>query len=439
MGPDLVEASGPIMLSVDQALETLLIHIQPLAEEKIALFNSLGQIAAEDVRASINVPEWDSASRDGYAVKSGSIKGACPGHPCVLKVIDTAAAGSIAQHSVTAGTAIRIMTGAQIPAGADCVVRFEDTDEETRGLETSAIGFKEIGILIEAQALTNIRPAGESIAKDTLVLAKGRRIGPGELGLLSSLGLSQVKVIRRPVVAIIATGDELVNPGKPLSSPGIYNSNSFTIAALVKSAGCLPKILGIARDNRASLIAKMRRAMKADAIITCGGSSVGDFDLVKKIVSQLGRIVFRKVNMSPGQPFSFGLIKDARTQKTGRTLPHFILTGNPSAAMVNFEVLVRPALLKMQGRTDLFPPLIEATLKGPFENKKQSRCFLWAVLNKQEDAFFADISPTPGQAVFPLIAAANGLVIVPESKNSLQPQDKVQAIPLDWSFARWHL
>ncbi len=212
-----------------------------------------------------------------------------------------------------------------------------------------------------------------------------------------------------------------------------YSSNSSSIAAQVKLSGGIPKILGIARDNRPSIISKIRQGMKADAIITCGGTSAGDYDLVKEVLAEIGEVIFWRVNMSPGKPFFFGLIKDADEQGKSRVIPHFALTGNPSAGMVNFEVLVRPAILKMQGRTRIHPEMIEATLQDSFENKKQARCFVWAQISKKDNSYSARISRTPEKGILPSIAVANGLVIIPEDKAKVENGEKVMAIVLDWA------
>jgi molybdopterin molybdotransferase len=418
------------LINVDQALETILNHIKILDAEEANLLDSLGQVTVENIYARMNIPDWDHSSMDGFAVQSKDIKGAGVKTPRILKVIEKVRAGSVAKQSLTSGTAIRIMTGAPMPSGADCVVRFEDTDEEKRRQYPS--GKKEIGIQVEAGAGTNIRSAGEVVTKGALAVAKCTIIGPGESGVLSSLGHARIKVTRRPVVAIIASGEELVTLDKSLCGPRIYNSNSYCIAAQVKHSGGIPKLLGIARDNRSSIISKLKQGMKADIIITCGGSSVGDYDLIREVATEVGEMVFQKVNMAPGKTFSFGLIKDTSDQKNNRTVPLFALSGNPSASMINFEVLVRPSVLKMQGRNKSFPKTIKATLEDSFENKKRARCFVWAQISQEKHSYSARISRIPEKGILPSIAAANGLLIIPEGKKKIEKGEPVDAMFLNW-------
>ncbi len=428
MGPDLVENRGCAgMLSVDQALENILGHINRLEEEECGLLDGLGQIAAEDIQADFNVPGWRSATRDGFAVKAADTANASRFKPRILRVTGEIAAGSSTESRVTEGTAVRIMTGAPLPPGADCVVQFEDTDEESRR-NLPGNSRKETGIFVEGQAGQNISEAGEMLAKGTLIVRKGCVLGPGDLGVLASLGRTGIRVIRRPAAAIIPTGEELVNPGKPLSGAQIYSSVSLAIAAQVRRCGGIPRIMTIARDNRRSLFARIRQGLKSDLIITCGGSSAGDFDLVNKAMSEMGEILFRKVNMAPGRTFSFGLLR--KNDNIG--VPHFALAGNPSAGMINFEVMVRPAIIKMQGKTNIRPEIIEAVMEDPFRNKKRARCYLWADIRREGKGYSASLQRNAGEGILPSIASANGLVIIPEERMEIKAGDRVEAALLDW-------
>jgi molybdopterin molybdotransferase len=431
VGFNLVEKRGKLtVLNVEQALEAILKYIRTLDMEEVGLLDSPGQVTFEDTYARMNVPGWDCAAMDGFAVQSQDTSGAGEKTPRLLQVIEDVQAGSAAGKSVTPGTAIRIMTGAPIPSGADCVVRFEDTDEEKRNRHPP--GKKEIGIYIESETGKNIRPTGEVVTMGALVIAKGTVVGPGEMGILSSLGHTSLKVIRRPVIAIIASGEELVAQGKALYGPQIYNSNSYCIAAQVKRCGGIPKLLGIARDKKSSIISRLKQGLKADIIITCGGASVGDYDLIKEAAAEIGEVVFQGVNMAPGKPFSFGLIEDTSDPNTKRTVPLFSLSGNPSASMMDFEILVRPAVLKMQGRNKIFPKTIKAILQDSFENKKHARCFVWAQINEDGHSSSARISRIPEKGILPSVAAANGLVIIPEEKRRVEKGQTVEAILLDW-------
>ena len=260
------------MISVDEALEKILSYANVLEAEQVPILDSLGQVLAEDIASSVNIPPLDNAAMDGYAIQARDTTGASGESPVLLRVIDTVIAGSISEHEVKPGTAIRIMTGAPVPKGADSVVRFEDTDEVQRKKPAN----DEIGILVKARSGLNIRRAGEDIAKGSIALQKGTIIRPAEVGVLASLGRSQVTVIRRPVVAILATGNELVDIKRPLPAGKIYNSNTYSVAALVRRYGGIPKILGIALDNEASLITRLRQGLDADMLITSGGVSAGD-------------------------------------------------------------------------------------------------------------------------------------------------------------------
>jgi molybdopterin molybdotransferase len=425
------------MTNVDQAMETILGQVSCLEAEDRPLLDSLGQVAAEDIRAGVNIPGWESATRDGFALQAEDTLHAGRQTPRMLKVIGTTAAGSTSQFRVSKGTAVRIMTGAPLPPGADCVVQFEDTDEDIRRLDNPVKKRSEIGIYIEAQAGLNISPAGEMAAAGTLIVKKGAILGPGDLGVLASTGRTDIRVIRRPVAAIIPTGKELVNPGEPLSAAGIYSSHSLAIAAQVKRCGGIPRLLAIAGDNKRSLFARVRQGLKADLLITCGGSSAGDFDLVNVAMAEMGEVVFQGVNMAPGRTFSFGRLRKAGLRNEGSHIPHFALAGNPSAGMVNFEVLARPAILKMQGRARTSPEMIEAVIEESFKNKKQARCYLWSEIRKEGDIFFARVNRTPGGGILPSIASANGLAVIPEDKAGTNSGDKVQAILLDWKQQVW--
>jgi len=295
------------VISVEQALEKVLSSIHLLDEEERPLMECLGQVLAEDIRSDIDVPPRDNSALDGYALRSVDIKGASPQNPRLLRVIDMIIAGGTPKKSVEPGTAIRIMTGAPTPGGADCVVGFEDTDETKRSLTSKGVP-DEIAILTEEKADSNIRKAGESIRKGDLVLARGTIIRPSEIGVLASMGRSKIRVIRRPIVAILATGDELTNLGEALTEGKIYNSNTYSVAAQVLREGGVPKLLGIALDNETSVVNKINQGLDADLLITIGGVSMGDYDVVKDVLAKQGEIVFWKVRTKPGKPLALGTI-----------------------------------------------------------------------------------------------------------------------------------
>jgi len=408
------------MISVEQALENILSHVGTLEEEERPILDCLGQVLAEDVHSNINIPPLDNSAMDGYAIRSEDTLGASQKSPRCLRVIDTVIAGSISQHSVEPGTAIRIMTGAPVPTGADTVVPFEDTDEAQRQQPSG-----EIGILCEVKVGWNIRQAGEDIAKGSMVLSKGTVLRPSEIGVLASLGRSRIKVIRRPVVAVLSTGNELVDIKQKLPTGKIYNSNTYSVAAQILHYGAIPKILGIALDTENSMVNKINQSAEADMLITTGGVSMGDYDIVKDILNREGEIVFWTVRMKPGKPLAFGRIGG---------IPHLGLPGNPVSSMITFELFARPAILKMMGKKISPKPTIEATLENPIVNTDSRRIFARAVVEKRGDRYFARLTGAQGSGILTSMALANGLVIVPEDKAGVEAGDTVQVMMLDWSM-----
>ncbi len=412
------------MISVEQALEKVLENIEILDVEESPILDCLGQVLAEDVASTINIPPMDNSAMDGYAVRSADTRGASRQSPCVLRVMDTIAAGAVSRSEVKPGTAVRIMTGAPVPKGADSVVRFEDTDELERQGNSA-----EIGILTEVEPGLEIRRAGEDITAGSVVLSQGTAIRPAEAGVLASLGRTEVKVFRRPVVAILATGDELVDITQPLPEGKIYNSNSYSLAALVLRYGGIPKILGIASDTEDSVLTKVRLGLEADVLITSGGVSMGDYDIVRDVLAKEGEIIFWRVRAKPGKPVVFGMIKAGGA----RNIPLFGLAGNPSSAMINFELFVRPAILQMMGKKSLAKPVVEAVIEDSIENTDGRRIFARAMVKKRGDKYYARLTGPQGSGILTSMARANGLVIVPEDEPGVKPGDSVRVMMLDWS------
>ena len=351
------------MITVEQALEKILSYVDVLEGEPAPILDSLGQVIAEDINSDINIPPLDNAAMDGYAIRAEDTNDASGESPRFLHVIDTVIAGSISDHEVKPGTAIRIMTGAPIPNGADGVVKFEDTDEDQRRKSATDHSFAEIGILRKAKDGLCIRRAGEDVTKGSTIFEKGTVIRPSEVGVLASLGRSEVLVIRRPIVAILATGNELVNIDQPLPRGKIYNSNTYSVAALVRHYGGIPKILGIALDSKDSLVTKIHEGLDADMLITTGGVSAGDYDIVKDVLVKEGEITFWTVRMKPGKPLAFGTIKGVGKSGATRDIPHLGLPGNPVSTMVTFELFARPSIFKMLGKKHFTKPTVEAVLE----------------------------------------------------------------------------
>jgi molybdopterin molybdotransferase len=420
------------LISVENALDKILASIKPLGVEEKMLLESLGQVLAEDVYSDINVPPKDNSALDGYAMRSADIKGADPKNPRLLKVIDMVVAGGNPHKKVEPGTAVRIMTGAPTPEGADCVVGFEDTDETSRVISVSAIP-SEIGILTEELSGANIRKAGESIKKGDLVLAKGKIIRPSEIGVLASMGLAKIKVFRRPIIAILATGDELTNLGEPLAEGKIYNSNTYSIAAQVTREGGIPRILGIALDNEASVVAKINQALDADMLVTMGGVSMGDYDVVKDVLAKQGEIVFWKVRAKPGKPLAFGTIRRMGKDKSVQDLPHLGLAGNAVSCMVNFELFVRPAMLKMMGKTNFAKPVIDAVMEDSIKNNDGRRVFARVIVESREGRYYARLAGSQSSGNLISMSSSNGLAVVPEDQAKVNKGDLLKVLMLDWS------
>jgi molybdopterin molybdotransferase len=408
------------MISVEEAQEKVLSYVSVLEGEEKPILDCLGQVLDEDIYSAIDVPPLDNSAMDGYAVKAEDVADATASSPVYLNVIGEIRAGEIPKEEVGRLTALRIMTGAPLPHGADSVVQFEDTDEALRRERPPF----QIGILDKVTKGQNVRRAGEDIARSQLVLHKGAVLRPSEIGVLASLGKSTTRVIRRPVVAIIATGDELVTLGQPLPEGKIYNSNSFSAAAQVLRYGGTPQVLGIARDRVKDIKDKIKEALSADMLLTSGGVSVGNYDLVKDVLAEQGEVSFWTVRMKPGKPLAFGVIKG---------MPHLGLPGNPVSSMITFELFARPAILKMMGKRDFSKPMIEATLDGHIKNTDGRRIFARAIVSREGNRYMARIAGQQGSGVLTSMSRANGLVIVPEDVDAVGKGETVKVVMLDWS------
>ena len=418
------------MISVEEALDKILSFVTTLGDEEKPILDCLGQVIAEDAYAPFNVPSNDNSAMDGYAVQAASIAGAQRDSARILRVIGDLPAGHVTDLSVEADTAIRIMTGAQIPNGADAVVPFEDTDEENRKRRPDLKA--EIGIYTALKPGANIRRSGEDMAKGELVIRKGKLLLPADIGVLASMGKKRVSVIRRPVVGILATGNEVVEVGLPLSDGKIYNSNSYSLAAQVLRYGGIPRLLGIAQDNVEQLVSALRHGLDCDMLITSGGVSVGDYDMVKEVLSVEGNISFWTVRMKPGKPLAFGTFK----RDDGTEVAHLGLPGNPVSSMVTFEIFARPAIYKMMGRTDWARPAVKAVMEDPVKNKDGRRIFARVLVTKRGNEYSARLTGEQSSGVLTSMAKANGLAVIPETTSEVKPGTIVDVIMLDWDGAR---
>ncbi|MEK7353837.1 MAG: molybdopterin molybdotransferase MoeA, partial [Chloroflexota bacterium] len=276
-----------------------------------------------------------------------------------------------------------------------------------------------------------IRPAGEDIARGDKALNAGMIIRPSEVGVLASLGRASVRVIRRPKVAILSTGDEINDISEPLAIGKIYNSNTYSLAALIKSYGGIPVVLGVADDNEESLLAKINQGLDSDLLLTSGGINTGDYDIVKTLLAKHGSIRFSAVRMKPGKPLAFGTIEGTNNEGIRKIIPYFGLPGNPVSCMVTCEVFVRPAILKMMGQKNLFKPTIEATMQDAGIKTNGTRTFARAVVEKQGGEYVCHLTSHQKSGMLISMSLANGLIVIPESKNEVKTGDKVQVMMLD--------
>lgn len=408
------------MISVDEAKERILRHFHPLEQERVPILEALDRVLAEDIYSDIDIPPFANSAMDGYALRSLDTAGASRKSPVTLKVVADLAAGYTTEVEVAPGMAIRIMTGAPLPEGADAVVRFEDTSEGLRGSWGPTVE-----VYKEVSPRENVRPAGEDIRRGELVLAKGTVLRPQEIGVLASLGRPEVEVIRRPRVAILATGDELVGIEEELGPGKIRNSNEYSNTALVLRYGGIAVRLGIAKDRVEDIKAKIQKGLEAqvDLFLTSAGVSVGEYDVVKEVLASEGEIEFWQVCMKPGKPLAFGHIQG---------VPLIGLPGNPVSAMVAFEQFVRPAILTMLGKRAKEKPEVEVIVDEDVTNSGR-RGFMRAIVTRQEDGYHARVVSGPrGSGVLTSMVRANALLIVPEGTTLVKAGERLRAQMLDW-------
>ena len=388
------------LLTVPDALQTILAGLTPLPAERVPLLDTLGRVLAEDVRSPQAVPPFTNSAMDGFAVRADDVQGATREQPARLAVVGQVAAGDAPGARVTPGAAVRIMTGAPLPEGADTVVRFEETQTEADG----------VLILKAPRQGDNVRLAGEDIQAGAVAVAAGTLIRPPVVGLLASLGCAHVLCHRRPRVAVLSTGDELVGLDEPLAPGKIRNSNEYTLAALVQEAGGVPVCLGIARDQAAHLRAKLREgiAQGVDLILTSAGVSVGDYDMVKEVLASEGQMRFWQVAIKPGKPLAFGHVQG---------VPLLGLPGNPVATAVAFEAFARPAILKLLGRQGATRVVVPAVLLEEIENSGR-RHYMRAWVRRQGEGLAVTTRgygvTVQGSGILSSLVWANCLLIVPE-------------------------
>ena len=419
------------MLSVEEAYRQIMSCFSPLEVEERPILDCLGQTLAIDVHSPLALPPLANSGMDGYAVRREDIAGASEASPRNLTVIGLVAAGQVSDQTVAPGTAIRIMTGAPVPSGADTVVPFEETDEISR--RTSGRPLTDIDIQADLPFGCNVRPAGEDVQTGQLVLEAGTVIRPAEMGVLASLGLQQVRVIRRPLVSVLSTGDELASLGEELAGGKIYDSNSFSVAASVVAAGGVPRVLGIARDNLEDMHRKLEEVSGSDLLVTSAGVSKGDYDVVKDVLTERGDINFWSVRMRPAKPLAFGMLRGDPVNGSGKPVPLMGLPGNPVSAMVAFEMFARPAIRTMLGRSQLARPTVEGVLTAPIYNSDGRRVYARVEVEKRDGTYYANPTGPQGSNILTSMSRANALAICPEDLPAKQAGEKVQIIMLDWN------
>ncbi len=397
------------MITPDEALATILSHVTTLPNEKVHFTSALNRICAEDIIATVNIPYHTNSAMDGYAIVAKDTSLASKENPVILPVIGEYQAGIIqSQVTLGPGHAIRIMTGAPIPKGADAVVEKESTTEEGN----------RVTIFRQVKSGDNIRKAGEDITQGQCIITKGTRITAATVGLLASVGALTVTVAQKPRVAVIATGDEIAEPGTPLKEGVVINSNAYTLMSLIAEYGGIPHYIGIARDTLEASKHTIAHALSCDIIISSGGVSEGKYDFIIEALRESGfTILVERIAMKPGKPCVFA-------QKE-RTL-YFGLPGNPVSSMVSFLQFVRPAMLAMQGATKLQKPLLHAICKEPINRKNDGRThYIRGILSFEEGSAYVRITGPQGSGILRSMALANCLIILPPDMLSVHAGDMV--------------
>lgn len=390
------------MLSVVEASARVLEGIAPLPAERLTLEHALGRVLATAVVSPITLPPWDNSAMDGYAVRAESVAGASREAPVRLPVRETIAAGQFARSPLGAGEAVRVMTGAAVPDGTDSVIRVEDTDGGTTHVE----------VRDARDAGRNLRARGEDIHAGDVVLERGMPLGAAQLGVLASVGAAAVDVFRQPRVAILGSGDELVDLDRfheAMAGRKIVSSNGYTLSALVRLAGGIPVQLGTAADSAEAIAEGLRRAQGCDLVITSAGISVGEFDYTREALLALGaELKFWKVRMRPGAPLGFGLLDG---------VPWLGLPGNPVSAMVTFELFARPVIRRMLGHTRLFRRPVTVVLEEPVRIGVRLTHFLRAIVTVRDDGVLtARLTGPQGSGILTSMSRANALLVVPEDR-----------------------
>lgn len=411
-----------LMLSVSEALTRVLSNFQPLDPETVTIYSAVGRVLARPVHATLNLPPFPNSSMDGYAVRAADTRSASDRSPVTLTIVGDVPAGVKPTLMVGPGTAVRVMTGAHLPDGADSVVPIEDTGVTRSVVNGPPPPQIEIHRVVDRGAY--VRVVGEDVRAGDVVMAPGKKVRAYDVGVLAAFGLTEAPVVRRPKVAVLSTGDELVEIDRTPGPGQIRDSNSYSLAALVDKYGGEPFRLGVARDRVEAVTEKLRAAVdgKADLIVSSAGVSVGAYDVVRAAVEADGALDFWKVRMRPGKPVAFGNF---------RGVPFFGLPGNPVSAIVSFELFVRPAIQVMSGLQNVRKPTIEVVLNEAVQSDGRES-YLRAVVTKGGDRYIAHSAGGQGSNILSALVNANALVIVPEGAMAVPAGSVVKAWMLDW-------
>jgi molybdopterin molybdotransferase len=390
------------MITADQALEIVLENVAPLGVERTPILDALGRVLAEEIRSPRDIPGFDNSAMDGYAVRAADIIDASETNPVRLAVVETVGAGQMPTRRLMPGEAIRTMTGAPIAEGADTIIQVE----RTRGSGDA------VEILAAPPSKSFIRPRGEDLRKGELVISAGKTLSPSDLGMLASVNRAMVEVTRRPRVAIVSTGDELVDVDQAPSGAQIVNSSAYALAGAIRESGGEPTILKVARDTVGEIRARLNEAMQFDALLSTGGVSVGQFDHVKGALDELGmRQLFHGVAQRPGRPLKFGTVGHR---------PIFGLPGNPVSTMVCFYLYARPALLKMAGRNRVGLPRVKARCAVDIKIAQDLTEFVRVKIERDGESLIATPTGNQGSGILSSLSRADGLLIGPSAETLLK-------------------
>ncbi len=394
----------PELISLEDARELVLAHVEAMDVEEVGILDMIGRVAAEDLKSDIDIAPFAHSAMDGFAVRALQVEGAAPDSPVELDVIAEVPAGAWYGGEIGDGECVRIMTGAPLPEAADAVVKYEIVDVVSGdGREGSRVAFAK-----PATAGDNIRSAGEEAKAGEVIVHAGEVVHSAGIGFLAGCGVTRCKTHRRPTVAIIATGSELVEPTEVPTQGKIRNSNSYALAACAVDAGAVPTVLPISPDDFEGLRAAVVAATADyDFVVTSGGAANGDYDFIKKVVDDAGELLMSTVNMRPGKAQTFGIVNGT---------PVFGLPGNPAAAYLGFEMIVRPALRKMQGYSHFERPTVKARLTELQKKKDPRRIFNRATLSKDDAGYLVTPAKNQSSGLFGPIQKANCFVVLPEGE-----------------------